>query len=227
MQENLDLWEMTSGIFRVLVCFVRQWLHDHASFPEAEDFTRSQREGPLVSDSHLYVSWCRLMSTGAGFYGRCLPECSRFPYFPGSTVDTCSRQSGMLWLGRLRCTSRCAFRQRQVQGWFCISCVPGGPTGAVLGQVWRARCVLRQVRSVLSVQVERGYPTGAVLGYVIDMPVVVHVKVVDITVVAQRPFPLVPCCSRLIRWSISWLGRSWGAGREESVEIPQLLLIVA
>ena len=42
---------------------------------------------------------------------------------------------------------------------------------------------------MLSVQVDRGDPTGAVLGYVIDMPVVVHVKVVDITVVAQRPFP--------------------------------------
>ena len=25
---------------------------------------------PLVSGSHLYVSWCRLMSTGAGFNGR-------------------------------------------------------------------------------------------------------------------------------------------------------------
>ena len=37
----------------------------------------------------------------------------------------------------------------------------------------------------------RGDPTGAVLGCGIDMPVVVHVKVVDITVVAQRPFPLV------------------------------------
>ena len=35
-----------------------------------------------------------------------------------------------------------------------------------------------------------------------------------------------PCCSPLIRWSISWLCRSWGAGREESVEIPQLLLVV-
>ena len=39
---------------------------------------------------------------------------------------------------------------------------------------------------------DRGDPTGAVLGYVIDMPAIVHVKVVDITVVAQRPFPLVP-----------------------------------
>ena len=36
----------------------------------------------------------------------------------------------------------------------------------------------------------RDDPTGAVLGYVIDMPVVVHVKVVDITVVAQWPFLL-------------------------------------
>ena len=34
-----------------------------------------------------------------------------------------------------------------------------------------------------------------------------------------------PCCSPLIRWSISWLCRSWSAGREESVEIPQLLLV--
>ena len=56
---------MTSGIFRVLVCFVRQWLHDHVSFTEAEDFTRFQREGGL--GSFPYVSWCRLMSTGAGF----------------------------------------------------------------------------------------------------------------------------------------------------------------
>ena len=29
------------------------------------------------------------------------------------------------------------------------------------------------------------------IGLVIDMPVVVHVKVVDITVVSQRPFPFV------------------------------------
>ena len=28
-------WEMTSVIFRVLVCFVRQWLHDHASSTES------------------------------------------------------------------------------------------------------------------------------------------------------------------------------------------------
>ena len=38
---------MTSRFFRVLVCFVRQWLHDHASSTEAEDFTRFQREGGL------------------------------------------------------------------------------------------------------------------------------------------------------------------------------------
>ena len=31
-----------------------------------------------------------------------------------------------------------------------------------------------------------------------------------------------PCCSPLIRWSIFWF-----SGREESVEIPQLLLVVA
>ena len=35
---------------------------------------------------------------------------------------------------------------------------------------------------------DRGHPTGAVLGYVIDMPVTVHVKVVDIPVVTQRLF---------------------------------------
>ena len=59
----------------------------------------------------------------------------------------------------------------------------------------------RQVRTV---------PNSA-LGLVIDMPVIVHVKVVDITVVAQRPFPLVqwcrplrlPSCSPLIRCSTS------------------------
>ena len=61
------------------------------------------------------------------------------------------------------------------------------------------------------------------LGLVVDMPVVVHVKVVDIPVVTQRLFPT---CSPRIRWSMSWLCRSWGAGREESVEIPQLLLVV-
>ena len=54
--------------------------------------------------------------------------------------------------------------------------------------VWQQR----QVRTVQTVPgPARGDPTGAVLGCVIDMPVVVHVKVVDITVVAQRPFPLV------------------------------------
>ena len=36
-----------------------------------------------------------------------------------------------------------------------------------------------------------------------------------------------PCCSPLSRWSMSCLCRSWGAGREESVEIPQLLLVAA
>ena len=38
---------------------------------------------------------------------------------------------------------------------------------------------------------DRGDPTGAVLGYVDGVPVVVHVKVVDITVVAQRTIPIV------------------------------------
>ena len=46
---------MTSGIFRVLVCFVRQWLHDHPSFSEAEDFTRFQRDEGLGSLSQC--SW--------------------------------------------------------------------------------------------------------------------------------------------------------------------------
>ena len=49
------------------------------------------------------------------------------------------------------------------------------------------------------------------IGLVIDMPVIVHVKIVDITVVAQRPFPLVQfsrplrfsSCSSLTRRSIS------------------------
>ena len=67
----------------------------------------------------------------------------------------------------------------------------------------------------------------------IDMPVVVHVKAVDNPVMAQRPFPLVPCtrpqsfpsCSLLIRCSMSLLrrfSRFSGAGCEETVEIPQL-----
>ena len=34
-------------------------------------------------------------------------------------------------------------------------------------------------------------PTGVVLGYVLDMPVIVHDKVVDIPFMAQRLFPLV------------------------------------
>ena len=61
--------------------------------------------------------------------GDVFPYVPFIPFFPGSTVDTCSRQSGMLWYGwfcRLRCTSRCAFRQREVQGWFRVSCVPSG-----------------------------------------------------------------------------------------------------
>ena len=53
-------------------------------------------------------------------------------------------------------------------------------------------------------------------GLVIDMPAVVHVKVVDITVVAQRPFPMVqfsrplrfPSCVPLTRCSMSLLFRS-------------------
>ena len=59
-------------------------------------------------------------------------------------------------------------------------------------------------------------PTGAVLGYVLAMPVIVHVKVVDITVVAQRLFPLVhlcrprrfPSCSPLTMCPMSLLFRS-------------------
>ena len=72
----------------------------------------------------------------------------------------------------------------------------------------------------------------------IDMPVVVHVKVVDNPVMAQRPFPLVQCsgplrfprCSPLIRCSMSLLRRFSsfsGAGREKLVEIPQLPLVEA
>ena len=53
-------------------------------------------------------------------------------------------------------------------------------------------------------------------GLVIDMPVIVHVKVVDISVVAQRPFPAVqfsgpprfPSCVPLTRCSMSLLCRS-------------------
>ena len=50
----------------------------------------------------------------------------------------------------------------------------------------------RLLRSILVLLFSgREDPTGAVLDYVFDMPVIVHVKVVDITVVAQRLFPLV------------------------------------
>ena len=64
----------------------------------------------------------------------------------------------------------------------------------------------RQIRTV----------SNCALGLVLDMPVIVHVKVVDITVVAQRPFPLVqfsrplrfPSCSPLVRCSTSRLCRS-------------------
>ena len=60
--------------------------------------------------------------------------------------------------------------------------------------------------------------------WTVDMPVIVNVTVVDITVVAQRPFPVVqfsrppsfPSCSPLTRCSTS------GASGEETVEIPQL-----
>ena len=73
-----------------------------------------------------------------------------------------------------------------------------------------------------------------IFGLVIDMPVVVHVKVVDNPVMAQRLVsPLVQCsrplrfpsCIPLIRCSTSLLRRSSifsGAGRENLVEIPQL-----
>ena len=47
----------------------------------------------------------------------------------------------------------------------------------------------RLLRSILVLLFSgRGGPTVAVLGYVIDMPVIVHVKVVDIPFVAQRLF---------------------------------------
>ena len=71
------------------------------------------------------------------------------------------------------------------------------------------------------------------VGLVIDRPVVVHVKVVDNTVVAQRPFPLVQP-SRPLRFSscssLTWCSTSRcagpadssGAGGEETFEIPLL-----
>ena len=54
--------------------------------------------------------------------------------------------------------------------------------------VWQQRD--RYVQCCLCADREDPTGAGAVLGYVIEMPVVLHVKVV-ITVVAQRPFPLV------------------------------------
>ena len=65
------------------------------------------------------------------------------------------------------------------------------------------------------------------------MPVIVHGKVVDITVVAHKPFPLVQfsrplgftSCIPLTRWSMPLLRRSSifsVAGRGGLVEIPQL-----
>ena len=68
------------------------------------------------------------------------------------------------------------------------------------------------------------------------MPVIVHIKVVDIPSVAQLLFPLVflsrplrfPSCSPLTMCSMSLLCRSSrfsGAGREKLVEIPQLQLV--
>ena len=65
---------------------------------------------------------------------------------------------------------------------------------------------------VVDVPVGRVDPTGAVLGYVLDMPVIVHVKLVVIPVVAQMQILMVspqsfPSCSTLIRWS-TFVGRS-------------------
>ena len=64
-----------------------------------------------------------------------------------------------------------------------------------------------------------------ILGW-IDMPVVVHVKVVDYPLMAQRLFPLVQC-SRPLRFRCCRFSSFSGAGLEKLVEIPHLLLVEA
>ena len=59
------------------------------------------------------------------------PYVPRIPYLLGSTVDTCSRQSGMLWFGwfcRLRCKPHAVFFDsgRCKGGFTCTGCVPFG-----------------------------------------------------------------------------------------------------
>ena len=63
---------------------------------------------------------------------------------------------------------------------------------------------------------DRGDPTGAVLGYVIDMPVVACQGSSTSPSWRRGRFPWsseqimrFPCCSPLIRWSMSWVCRSW------------------
>ena len=84
------------------------------------------------------------------------------------------RQRWYGWFCWLRCTSRCV-------GSLCCLLLFVGRTkifGIVVDIDWKPAPA-------------RGDPTGAVLGYVIDMPVIVYVKEVDIPVVTQRLFPLV------------------------------------
>ena len=86
----------------------------------------------------------------------------------------------------------------------------------------------RQERTVQTVPgPARGGPTGAVLGYVIDMPVVVHVKVVDIPFVAQRQIPLVqtteiPQLQSIDKVVVVCAGPAVRTQLWETVEIPQL-----
>ena len=58
---------------------------------------------------------------------------------------------------------------------------------------WYLSSVIRQSGGQCRCATETGTHSVVLcfLGLVIDMPVVVHVKVVDNTVVAQRPFPFV------------------------------------
>ena len=87
----------------------------------------------------------------------------------------------------------------------CISSVDGASL-LFIDRVVVLAVMLRQVRTVQTVHF---------IGLVIDMPVIVHVKVVDIYVVAQRQFPLVQqcrplsfsICSSVTRCSMS-VGRS-------------------
>ena len=88
---------------------------------------------------------------------------------------------------------------RVLSGNVLVFCTIWYDSGYLLCQFTVSVWQQRQVRTEQTVPgPARGDPTGAVLGYVIDMPEVVHVKVVDITVVAQRPFPLV----QTVCWAI-------------------------